>query len=45
MIHGNLTWVLMALIALHVAGALYHGLAKHDGVFARMMPFGRPGAP
>ena len=44
-VHGFVAWVVLALIALHVAGALYHALAKEDGVFQRMLPFGRPGAP
>ncbi len=43
--HGVLAWVLLAVIGLHVCGAMYHALAREDGVFARMMPFGRPGAP
>ncbi len=41
-LHGSVAWVVLALIGLHVAGAIYHGLAKEDGVFARMLPFGRP---
>lgn len=40
-VHGTLAWVLLALIALHVAGALYHALVKHDGVMQRMLPGGR----
>ena len=44
-VHGLLAWALLAVIALHVCGALYHALAKEDGVFQRMLPFGRPGAP
>lgn len=40
--HVALTWVLLALIALHVAAALVH-LARRDGVFQRMLP-ARPGA-
>lgn len=31
-------YAISALIALHVAGALYHGLVKRDGVFGRMWP-------
>jgi cytochrome b561 len=27
-----------AIVALHAAGALYHGLIKRDGVLARMLP-------
>jgi cytochrome b561 len=44
-VHGTLAWALLAVIALHVCGAMYHALAKQDGVFQRMLPFGRPGAP
>ena len=37
-IHGTLAWVLMAVIALHVAGALYHRVIKRDAVLGRMLP-------
>lgn len=37
-IHGWLAWGLLAIIGLHVAAACWHGLARDDGVFARMMP-------
>lgn len=36
--HGTLAWIVAALIALHVAGALYHALVKRDGVMSRMLP-------
>jgi len=29
-----------AIVTLHVAGALFHRLIKHDGVLARMLPWG-----
>jgi len=35
--HLALTWILVALVAAHVAGALAH-LARRDGVFRRMWP-------
>lgn len=35
-VHGTLVWVLVALVALHVAGALKHWLVDRDGVFQRM---------
>ncbi|RYY17804.1 MAG: cytochrome b [Alphaproteobacteria bacterium] len=38
--HGALAWVVLVLIGLHVAGALYHALVKHDGVLSRMLPGG-----
>ena len=39
-VHYFASRVLMALIALHVAGALYHMLIRKDGLLRRMM-FGR----
>lgn len=38
--HGALGWLLPALIALHVGGALWHHL-QQDAVLARMLPAGR----
>ncbi|MEO8525697.1 MAG: cytochrome b/b6 domain-containing protein, partial [Caldimonas sp.] len=35
-IHSVLVWVLVVLVALHVAGALKHLLIDKDGVFHRM---------
>jgi|ERR1700722_630383 cytochrome b561 len=32
--------LIAAVVALHVAGALYHRIVKHDGVLARMWPGG-----
>lgn len=37
-IHWATHYVVIALIALHVAAALYHALVRRDGVFARMWP-------
>ena len=37
-LHENLVWVLIALFALHVAGALKHHFIDHDGELARMAP-------
>jgi cytochrome b561 len=34
--HGILTKLLAALIALHIAAALYHQFGKRDGLFGRM---------
>ena len=39
-VHGALALALLAVIALHVAGALYHALVKQDGVLQRMLPHG-----
>lgn len=35
-IHGAFAGVLMALIALHVAAALWHQVVRRDGLMARM---------
>jgi cytochrome b561 len=37
-IHNILVYVLLGFIVVHVVGALYHYLVKHDRVVARMMP-------
>lgn len=37
-IHAYMMWVLLALIALHAAAALYHRFLLHDGVLQRMLP-------
>ncbi|HEY9460119.1 MAG TPA: cytochrome b [Paralcaligenes sp.] len=37
-IHAYMMWMLLVLIALHVAGALYHRFFRHDGVLRRMLP-------
>jgi len=37
-IHGNLWWVVLALFALHLAGALKHQWIDRDGELARMAP-------
>jgi cytochrome b561 len=46
-IHSKLAWVLLALLALHVAAALKHQFVDRDGLLARMAPglFGRTEAP
>ena len=38
-LHGLLGWALLALLALHIGGALQHWLVKHDGVMRRMSLF------
>ena len=35
--HGLLAWILLAIISLHVAGAMHHALVKKDGVSDRML--------
>ena len=40
--HGLMASLLMAVIALHVAGAMYHHLVRRDGLLARMSPWRRP---
>lgn len=37
-IHHYGGWILAALIGLHIAAALYHGVVRRDGVFSRMWP-------
>lgn len=46
-IHSKLAWVALALLALHVAGAIKHELSAEDGVLKRMVPglFGKAAAP
>lgn len=40
LVHGGVALLLLVLVALHVAGALYHALVKRDGVVRRMLPTG-----
>ena len=40
--HGFSADVLLALIIVHVAAALYHQFYKRDGLIWRMLPFGNP---
>ncbi|NQY96609.1 MAG: cytochrome b/b6 domain-containing protein [Henriciella sp.] len=46
-IHSKLAWVALALLALHVAGALKHEFSAEEGVLKRMIPglFGKADAP
>jgi len=37
-VHFFASYVLMAMIALHLAAAAFHGLVRRDGVFSRMWP-------
>ena len=37
-VHRTVAMLLLALIALHVSGALYHALVKRDGVVRRILP-------
>ena len=41
--HGALAWLLLAVIVLHVSGAMYHVTVKRDGVLQRMLPGSRAG--
>lgn len=38
--HATVRILLIAVIALHVSAAAYHGLIRRDGVFSRMWPWG-----
>lgn len=35
---GILPWLIVLLLVLHVAGALYHQFVRHDSVLRRMLP-------
>jgi cytochrome b561 len=37
-VHMTLAWVLLAVVALHVAGALYHAVVLRDATLRRMLP-------
>jgi len=37
-IHGSSSWALLALIVLHVTGALHHGTSAEKSVLGRMLP-------
>ncbi len=37
-IHGTAMWVLLWLVGLHAAAALYHHFVRHDGTLRRMLP-------
>ena len=39
-IHGYLAYAIFALAGLHALAALWHRIVLHDGVLARMWPFG-----
>src|SRR5688572_25213447 len=43
-VHWALSWVIVSLVVLHVAGALKHHFVDRDDVLRRMLP-GRRGAP
>lgn len=46
-VHGKGAWVIIGLLALHVAGAVKHEFGAEDGVLKRMLPglFGKPNPP
>jgi cytochrome b561 len=37
-IHATAMWVLLCLVGLHAAAALYHHIVRHDGTLRRMLP-------
>ena len=37
-VHGTLVTLLWIVLALHIAGALYHAFVRRDGVFKRILP-------
>jgi cytochrome b561 len=44
-VHGLISLLLLALIGLHVAAALYHHFVRRDGVLVGMLPGARCLAP
>jgi len=42
-IHGASAWCILALIAMHITAAAYHGVVLRDGVVQKMLP-GKPAA-
>ncbi|WP_084419994.1 cytochrome b/b6 domain-containing protein [Henriciella litoralis] len=46
-VHSKLAWVMIGLVALHVAGAIKHEVSSEEGVLKRMLPglFGKADAP
>ena len=38
-LHELAAWMLLALIGIHAAAALFHGLILRDGVLQRMLPW------
>ncbi len=38
-LHETLGWIILALVALHVLGALRHQFVKRDGLLTRMRPW------
>lgn len=37
-VHATAMWVLLALVAMHAAAALYHHVVRRDGTLKRMLP-------
>ncbi|MFS2215012.1 cytochrome b [Telluria sp. Tellsp104] len=37
-VHASTMWILLALIGLHAAAALYHHVVRHDSTLKRMLP-------
>lgn len=37
-VHATVMWILLALIAMHAAAALYHHVVRRDGTLRRMLP-------
>nr|WP_276557185.1 cytochrome b [Prosthecomicrobium hirschii] len=43
--HPTAAWLLLGLVALHVAAALWHGFVRRDGVLQSMLPSAGPAHP
>lgn len=44
-LHESLNWLMVVVVALHIAAALKHHLVDRDDVLARMLPFVKPRSP
>lgn len=40
--HEIMAWIIIALVGLHIVGALYHHFKLKDNVLKRMLPFAKP---
>jgi cytochrome b561 len=39
-VHATIGWVIVVVVGLHAAAALFHRLVWHDGILGRMLPAG-----
>lgn len=36
-VHAGMAWIILALVTLHIAGALFHRIIRKDDIFQRML--------